>query len=42
MNTGGVAVVRADAAGFASQAVVLVETDERWLVRDVYDLADQP
>lgn len=39
---GGVAVVRADAAGFASQAVVLVETDERWLVRDVYDLADQP
>lgn len=39
---GGVAVVRADGAGFTSQAVVLVQADERWLVRDVYDLADQP
>ncbi len=39
---GGVAVVRVDGAGFASQAVVLVQAEEGWLVRDVYDLADQP
>ncbi len=39
---GGVAVIRATATGYASQAVVLVQVDERWLVRDVYDLADQP
>ncbi len=39
---GGVAVIRADAPGYTSQAVVLVQADEKWLVREVYDLADQP
>jgi len=39
---GGVAVVRADAEGHTSQVVVLVAAREGWLVRDVYDIADQP
>lgn len=38
---GGVAVLRVDAEG-GSQLVVIVRTDESWLVRDVFDAADQP
>ncbi|MFS0867490.1 hypothetical protein AB3M83_09190 [Microbacterium sp. 179-B 1A2 NHS] len=38
---GGVAALRVTGAG-ASQIVVIVQVDERWLVREVYDLADQP
>lgn len=39
---GGVAVYRVSADGRAPQVVVLVSTDGKWLVRDVYDVADQP
>lgn len=39
---GGVSVFRVDAVGHPSQALVLVTVDGQWLVRDVYDLADQP
>ncbi|MDE0545456.1 hypothetical protein [Microbacterium sp. C7(2022)] len=41
---GGVAVLRADAAGDdqAAQIVVIERTDEKWLLRDVYDAAQQP
>lgn len=41
---GGVAVLRVgDAAGeTGDQIVVIVRTDDEWLVRDVYDAEDQP
>ncbi|MFK3679028.1 hypothetical protein ACI2IP_14970 [Microbacterium sp. NPDC090218] len=47
---GDVAVVRVtvnrpdgdDAAGASALMVVLIRTQEKWLVRDVYDVADQP
>ncbi len=47
---GGVAVIRveeseadsAEAGGEPSQILVLVSADGKWLVRDVYDVADQP
>jgi len=38
---GGVAVVRVEEAAVA-EIVVLVSTDAKWLVREIYDLADQP
>ena len=38
---GGVAVVRAG-EGPVAEIVVLVSTDAKWLVREIYDLADQP
>lgn len=40
---GGAAVLRVDAreAGSASQLVVLVRVEETWLLRDVYDVAQQ-
>lgn len=41
-DLGGIAVVRADAAGHRSQIVVMVARDDTWLVRDVYDVTDQP
>ncbi|MFT4214064.1 MAG: hypothetical protein QM622_04730 [Microbacterium sp.] len=39
---GGVSVYRVEADGFAAQVMVLVAVDEKWLIREVYDLADQP
>lgn len=44
---GDVAVVRLSLGGDTAEAaarlmVVLIRTDEKWLVRDVYDVADQP
>lgn len=45
---GGVAVLRvsfadaADGGSGADQIVVIVRTNDEWLVRDVYDVADQP
>ncbi|MFT4052718.1 MAG: hypothetical protein QM677_10800, partial [Microbacterium sp.] len=39
---GGVAVFRVEAPGVVSQVLVLVSADGQWLVRDVYDIADQP
>lgn len=43
-NYGGVRVVRITPAakGGVSQIVVLVGAKEKWLVRDIYDIADQP
>jgi len=31
-----------DPAGYAEQIVVIVRDTDEWLVRDVYDVADQP
>ncbi len=49
---GDIAVIRATGSGDNSSAgspghqgewiLVLARTDEKWLVRDVYDVADQP
>jgi len=39
---GGVAVYRIEAPDEPSQILVLVSVDGKWLVRDVYDVADQP
>lgn len=41
---GDVAVLRADAndGGSVSQLVVVIRRDERWLLRDVHDVAQQP
>lgn len=41
---GGVSVLRVEGAGgdVPPQIVVIVRDDEKWLVRDVYDVADQP
>ena len=39
---GGVAVYRVEAAGADPQILVLVSSNGKWLVRDVYDVADQP
>lgn len=41
---GDVAVLRADAndGGSASQLVVVIRRDEKWLLRDVHDVAQQP
>lgn len=41
---GGVAVLRVEGADgdVPPQIVVIVRDDEKWLVRDVYDVADQP
>lgn len=39
---GGVAVMRVESDGAPTQVVVLVRADEKWLVREIYDLADQP
>ncbi|MBW9094692.1 hypothetical protein JNB62_13425 [Microbacterium jejuense] len=41
---GDVAVLRVDAAdgGAAAQLVVIVRIDEKWLLRDVHDVAQQP
>lgn len=39
---GGVAVFRVESPGLSAQILVLVADDRGWLVRDVYDLADQP
>ncbi len=39
---GGVAVLRVESADARAQIAVLVSVDEKWLVRDVYDVADQP
>ncbi len=38
---GGVAAVRVSGAE-RTQVVVVVESDERWLIRDVYDVAQEP
>jgi len=38
---GGVAALRVSAGG-VHQVVVVVRNEDRWLVRDVYDVADQP
>lgn len=38
---GDVAVIRAESAA-ASNILVVVRMNEKWLVRDVYDVADQP
>ena len=38
---GGAAVLRAEAAGGTPQLVVIVRADGRWLLRDVYDVAQQ-
>ena len=39
---GGAAVLRVEAAGGAPpQLVVIVRADGRWLLRDVYDVAQQ-
>ena len=40
-DLGGIAVVRVDGGG-AGQIVLIVARDDTWLVRDVYDAADQP
>jgi len=39
---GGVFVYRVAAQGHTPQVLVLVEVNGEWLVRDVYDVADQP
>lgn len=39
---GGVSVYRVFAEGLPTQVLVLVDVNGRWLVRDVYDVADQP
>lgn len=40
---GDIAVIRRrPAAGAGEQILVLVRTDDEWLVRDAYDVADQP
>lgn len=39
---GGVAVFRVEAGDQPAQILVLVRADGEWLVRDVYDVADQP
>ncbi|MBN9177174.1 MAG: hypothetical protein J0I43_07390 [Microbacterium sp.] len=39
---GGVAVFRIEAAALEPQVLVLVSANGKWLVRDVYDVADQP
>lgn len=39
---GGVAVLRVEAVDQRAQILVLVSADGTWLVRDVYDVADQP
>lgn len=39
---GGVAVFRVESAALAPQILVLVSVNGKWLVRDVYDVADQP
>jgi len=39
---GGVAVFRVEADDRPAQILVLVSDDGKWLVRDVYDVADQP
>ncbi|MDQ1128590.1 hypothetical protein [Microbacterium sp. SORGH_AS_0888] len=41
-DLGGIAVVRAEAEGRPSQLIVMVARNDSWLVRDVYDAADQP
>lgn len=39
---GGVAAYRVTRAGGRAQVLVLVRVDGKWLIRDVYDVADQP
>ncbi|MBT8797175.1 hypothetical protein J0P97_03685 [Microbacterium flavum] len=39
---GGVAVLRIEESGRPPQILVLVTSDGKWLIRDVYDVADQP
>lgn len=39
---GGVSVYRVTASGQTTQILVLVSTNGKWLIRDVYDVADQP
>ncbi len=39
---GDIAVIRLGEAGGAEQMLVLIRQNDRWLVRDVYDVADQP
>lgn len=39
---GDVAVIRAEADGYAPQLIVVARHDDRWLLREVLDLAQQP
>lgn len=39
---GDVAVIRAEADGYPSQLVVIARHDDRWLLREVLDLTQQP
>lgn len=39
---GGVAVIRAEADGYPPQLVVIARHDDRWLLREVLDLSQQP
>ncbi|GAA3021725.1 hypothetical protein [Microbacterium dextranolyticum] len=39
---GGIAVLRIEDGGRAAQILVMVSKNGKWLVRDVYDVADQP
>ena len=39
---GGVSVYRVSAIGQTTQILVVVSTNGKWLIRDVYDVADQP
>lgn len=39
---GGVVVYRIETSDATAQIMVLVRSDDTWLVRDVYDVADQP
>ena len=39
---GDLAVIRLGSEGEGEQMLVLVRQEEEWLVRDVYDVADQP
>lgn len=39
---GGVAVLRVEAPAHAAQYAVIVRSNDSWLVRDVFDVADQP
>ncbi len=41
-HLGGIAVVRVQGSDGAAQIVLIVARDGEWLVRDVYDAADQP
>jgi hypothetical protein len=41
-DLGGIAVVRMDDGASPGQIVLIVSRDGKWLVRDVYDVADQP